>query len=259
MDNNQEVTLTILPDPSDMWEQFIKAANEEMQALPSTHGWDEANEAAYELFRVVQMAETQRRVCRSVQAYAAVVVEHHSLWLAFPPIPNYPDGFGSLREFLEAAGLGRRAIYELRLLAEQVAPYCHAHKIDLGPCMAPRTYPKLADALPHLGRLIRNPDTAPSEVSSVLDTVQRSLNRDSVRAKYQQPSTRAVGTAGVNLLHDGRAVMTILFDDERDVPDVNAKLRGLVRWELIVAAKKLPHGASILIEDSNLRSSSDGE
>ncbi len=194
---------------------------------------DNDNIKAQMAFQALVIAERRRKGYRSVQAsiVASMIRERNSIWLAFPPTDDYPTGFGSLREFLSAAGLSHTTVGDLCRL-EYIVPYCDENKIPIDEHMSEDRYPMLVEAGSTLRKAAIHGDL--DTVISVLEDVSVASSRDAIRAKYAQHRDR-LGQGAVHILDNRRAVIVLLLDDVDDVSSVAGKLFSIIGWDHLVS------------------------
>lgn len=221
---------------------------------------DEWNRRALILFEVIDLAERKRTGCRSIQALAAIRIVKEALWLSYPPTWEHPDGFGSLKEMLQAAGLGRRAIYDLTVVAEIIVPYCEANDIDIIPCVT-YEYTKLAEVISYLKHQIRDESSTPDDIKATLAKVHGVPDRETIRFwRQSQPGRDHIGFASVHRQGVDGAIVVLRLNDEDDVQGVltSSGIRGKFRFELLSFLQLKPSQVGIWIDEQRYRSLRDG-
>lgn len=220
----------------------------EEAAIEADDGLDEAGAKAQMAFSALRLAESKRKQYRSAQAAIVVSImqEPEPLWLALIT-DQHPQGFGSLKEMLQAAGLGRSAVYDLDILGTKVVPYCKEHNIPIEPYVTEKKYPLLAEALPELKRVLAG--DSDNTVQEILDDISLASRRDSIRAKYRKSRGEVVGKATVHYLDDDRAVAIVVIDRD-EVGKVTARLSNVVGWDELVASVKCnKRSIEVVIDD----------
>jgi hypothetical protein len=181
-------------------------------------------------FEAMQVANEERGNLRSMQAWLAVKVGRDQQYLSYPPTEDYPEGFGSMREFLKAAGITGTTVYALDGLAMEVAPMLEAQGYEVGQYLTRGRYPKLAEAMSQLRRIARGQKTE-YELAEIMADVERATNRNDIRQKYRQQAYVADGA--VNNL-GSRSVLTIVANEER-VQSLLNSLASKVDWHAMSA------------------------
>jgi hypothetical protein len=158
------------------------------------------------------------------------MVRAGKLWLAHPPTDDYSSGFGSLREFLLAAGLSPTTASDLCRL-EQIVPFCDRQGIPIDRYLGEETYGKLVEAGPALRRAAEDEDAG--TVEDVLEDVSNASSRDDIRHRYAEHRDPS-GQGAVHRLEDGRVLVLLVLDDEQTVGKLIPKL-STVGWDRLVS------------------------
>jgi len=236
-------------------QQVLSEASEDVaRSNGSLEGLDDTNLKAQMAFRALSLSEAKRIAYRSVQASIVVQMVREPggpLWLAHPPTEDYPNGFGSLKEFLKATGIGYSTVYDLNNLGTRVVPYCDKHGISIEPYLTEGRYPMLVEASSQLRRSIDEDEESEYDVEEILGDVMNARTRDDVRAKYRKHRDDKVGEAAVHYLDDNdRAVLMVLLPHHEDVGVLVSKLAGVVGWDNLVATvRERPRSIQVTIDD----------
>jgi hypothetical protein len=206
-----------------------RARQRVLERLDLNEEWDTTNLNALIAFEALRGTETERQNLRSMQAWLAVKAGREQLYLAFPPTEERPEGFGSLTEFLEAAGVGAK--YKLNILAMVVTPLLDKHGYRIEDYLNRDRYPKLAEARSTLKDIAEGTETEHT-VEGVMDDVERATNRNDIRLKYSK-RRGYVADGAVNRLGAKRTM--VIVADEEQVESFIRALQGRVDWHAISA------------------------
>lgn len=187
--------------------------------------WDDENLNALMAFEAMRNAEEERHNLRSMQAWLAVKVAKTHLYLAFPPLPGYPDGFGDMKEWLKAVGITGTTVYALNDLSTKVAPLLEEHGYEVERYLNQDRFPKLAEAVSKL-KSIADGEEVDYTVEEVMDDVERAQTRNDIRTKYRKQDYIAEGA--INNLGTKKA-LTIIAPEEHIQALLNA-LHSKVDW-----------------------------
>jgi len=175
--------------------------------------------------RMLSLSENRRKVQRVAQGCIVAYVAREQLWR------NHPDGFTSLRLFLQAANLSHGTICDLTSLGDIIVPFCDHYGIGIDQALTPERWPNLREAISALRRAAQGDDV--EKTREILEDVRTATNRDAVRDKYR--TRRAKLGRGTTLrLPDGRVVLVAILNDEEAIGTVVRRLDGCVRWDLVV-------------------------
>lgn len=210
---------------ADVIERNMKQAYEKVVELAKGKLWDDDNLHALMAFEAMQSAEEERHNLRSMQAWLAVKVAKHKLYLAFPPMPKHPDGFGDMKEWLRAVGIQGTTVYDLDGLSMEVAPLLEDRGYEVERYLSKDRYPKLAEAVSRLRKIARG-EEVDFDVEEIMDDVERAQSRDDVRLKYRKQEYIAEGA--INSLGTQKT-LTIIVDEEHTQTLLNA-LQSKVDW-----------------------------
>jgi hypothetical protein len=189
--------------------------------------WGTNNIEAMTAFQAMKTAELERQNLRSMQAWIAVVVARKSLYLDMPPTEEHPNGLGSLKEFLDAAGIKGSTKYDLDGLGNEVAPLLEEQGYEVGEFLNKDRYPKLAEAIPRFRSIARGEDVDYT-VPELVEDVRHAQSRDEVRRKWRQQRYVARGSVNKNHKH----TLVLIMVDEENLQSVLSSLNGKVNWDL---------------------------
>lgn len=206
-------------------ERNMKQAYEKVLGLARGKPWDDDNLHALMAFEAMRSAEEERHNLRSMQAWLAVKVAKHKLYLAFPPLPEHPDGFGSMVEWLKAVGISGTTVYALNDLSTEVAPLLEDHGYEVERYLNRDRFPKLAEAVSKLKYIARGEETD-YDIEEVMQDVEKAQSRDDIRLKYRKQEFIAEGA--INSLGTQKT-LTIIVDEEHTQTLLNT-LRSKVDW-----------------------------
>ena len=235
-------------------QQVLAEASEDVaESNGDLEGLDDVNLKAQMAFRALKLSEAKRRAYRSVQASIVVQMVREPggpLWLAHPPTDEYPGGFGSLKEFLKATGIGYSTVFDLNNLGTRIVPYCDEHNISIEPYLTEGRYPMLVEASSQLRRAIDEDESSEYEVDEILDDVMRARTREDVRAKYRRHREDRVGEAAVHYLDDDRAVLIVVLSHYEDAGVLVSKLSGTVGWDsLVMTLRQKARSIQVVVND----------
>lgn len=227
--------LTVIDDAglAETITRILDQAEQQVLLNTDTTGYDDKNMEALVAFQAIKVAEDERHNLRSMQAWIAVRLEEEQTYLAYPPTEEYPEGFGSLSEFLQAAGISsRQRRYELGLVAG-IQGYLGYHGYDIYEYLNQDRYPKLINAAVQIKNLATGKETE-FELDEIMKDVETAQSRDDIRKKYREAKHIAYGA--VNHAGDMR-VLTVVADEEA-VSTLIKTLQSKVDWSLSATAEE---------------------
>jgi hypothetical protein len=193
-------------------------------------GWDgEENLQAAMAKRALAITVERKETLRSAQMLIVARVAREKLYLAHHPTTDYPDGYGSLHEFLVDSGVKGSVLSNLRTVGDILIPFADKHGLGVDDLMTNSLRPKLVYALPALRASVAQDNVG--GFNEVIGDVRTFPHREAIGAKYHTPRARR-GQGSTLRTPDNRALVVLVLDNETYVQDIIQRLAGSIKWGL---------------------------
>lgn len=238
--------IALYQDREQLVQSFLSRVRRQVER-EADDSWSEENVLARASFLGLCELETNRSDIRSLEFWIAVQIERDRLYLHYRPTDEHPEGFGSLRELLQAVGFSGSTLSDIATVAERVAPYAEEQGIDLGKYILSDNRPKLEAAISSLRSAAEGGDRRQFE--SILADVEDQPSRDAMRRLYVQPRKERIAR-GTTFRARGKVIIPLVIEDENDVQAILARLNGYVAWgEVLGILSEFQNSVRLTLEE----------